>query len=338
VGGLVQQGRKVRKPPLPEIVVAPNAFKETFSPYEAAGLIARGLRRVLRARLILMPVADGGDGTIEALRSFLGGRLVTLPVTGPLGTPVRASYLRSGSTAVIEMARASGLKLVPPARRDPLVTTTRGTGELIVHAFRHGARSILLGVGGSATVDGGAGALEVVTPEMARRITILCDVDNPLLGPRGAARVFGPQKGATPEKVRLLEGRLSDWARGLRRRTGVDVRRLRGTGAAGGLSAGLAAYGARLVPGAEFILRTVGFPRPCDYVVTGEGCVDRTSMGGKAVGTVIRLSPAPVVLVCGRCELPRRVAFETGARSAAALVAAAARAGLWIKARLGASR
>jgi glycerate kinase len=323
---------------LPVIVVAPNAFKETFSPIEAARLIARGLRRSIRARIDLCPVADGGDGTIEALRAFLGGRLVTLPVTGPLGTPVRASYLRSGTRAVIEMARASGLRLVPPSRRDPLVTTTRGTGELIAHAWRHGARRILVGVGGSATVDGGRGALEVVTPAMARRITVLCDVDNPLLGPRGAAPVFGPQKGATPGKVRLLERRLADWAADLRRRTGVDVRRMRGTGAAGGLSAGLAAYGARLVRGAEFILKTVGFPRPCDFVVTGEGRVDRTSLGGKAVGTVMRWSPAPVAIVCGRCELPRLAAFETGDRSAAALVRAAERAGLWIKARLAGGR
>jgi glycerate kinase len=317
----------------PVIVVAPNAFKETFSPHEAARLIARGLRRVLKARLILVPVADGGDGTLDALRASIGGRLVQVTVTGPLRTPVRAGYLRAGRTAVIEMAKASGLKLVPPARRDPLVTTTRGTGELIAHAYARGVRRILLGVGGSATVDGGVGALEVVTPEMARCITILCDVRNPLLGPRGAARVFGPQKGATPEKVTLLEHRLAVWARELRQRTGVDVRRIPGTGAAGGLPAGLIAYGAKLVPGAEYILREAGFPRPCDFVVTGEGCVDKTSLGGKVVGTVLKLSPAPVVLVCGRCELKRR-AFETGDRSPEALVRAAERAGRWIKGRL----
>ena len=322
----------------PVIVVAPNAFKETFSPREAARLIARGLRRTVDARLVLIPIADGGDGTIEALRARLGGRLVTLPVTGPLGTIVRASYLRSGRTAVIEMARASGLKLVPPARRNPLVTTTRGTGELIAHAWRHGARKILLGVGGSATVDGGAGALEVVTREMARRVTILCDVQNPLLGQAGAARVFGPQKGATPDQVRLLERRLADWAGELKRRTGVDVRRIPGTGAAGGLPAGLVALGARLARGAEFILKAAGFPRPCDFVVTGEGRVDRTSLGGKAVGTVLRLSKAPVVLVCGRCDLPGKPAFETGDRSAGALVRAAERAGRWIQVKLAGGR
>src|SRR5207244_2567204 len=158
------------------------------------------------------------------------------------------------------------------------------------------------------------GALEVVTPAMARCITILCDVENPLLGPRGAARVFGPQKGATPSQVRILERRLADWADELRRRTGVDVQRLQGSGAAGGLPAGLVAYGAKLVRGAEYILREAGFPRPCDVVITGEGCVDRTSLGGKVVGTILKLSPAPVVLVCGRCRLKRR-AFETGDRS-----------------------
>ncbi len=323
----------------PVVVVAPNAFKETFSPLRAARLIARGLSRAIpRARLLLVPVADGGDGTLEALRAGLGGRLVRVRVTGPLGTPVRSRYLRAGRTAVIEMAEASGLKLVPPAKRNPMVTTTRGTGELIAHAFRRGAREILVGVGGSATVDGGAGALEAVEPRMARRVTVLCDVDNPLLGPRGAARVFGPQKGATPAMVRLLEARLARWARQLRARTGVDVRGLRGAGAAGGLAAGLAALGARLVSGADYILRAAGFPRPCDFVVTGEGRVDRTSLGGKAVGAVLRASPAPVVLVCGRCDLKGRPFFETRDRSAAALAEAAERAGRFIQARLGARR
>jgi glycerate kinase len=321
----------------PVIVVAPNAFKETFSPLEAARLIARGLRRALDARLLLLPLADGGDGTLESLRAAIGGRLVTVRVTGPLGAPVRASYLRAGKTAVIEMAKASGLKLVPPRQRNPLLATTRGTGELIAHAYDRGARRVLLGVGGSATVDGGAGALEVLTPDMTRCITILCDVENPLLGSRGAARVFGPQKGATPAQVKILEKRLRDWARILMKRTGIDVRRMKGAGAAGGLPAGLVAYGAKLVSGAEYILREAGFPQPCDFVVTGEGCIDRTSMGGKAVGTVLRLTPAPVVLVCGRCEL-RRTAFETGGRSAEALVGAAQRAGRWIKARLSSGR
>src|SRR5262249_53722173 len=160
-------------------------------------------------------------------------------------------------------------------------------------------------------------------------ITILCDVENPLLGPRGAAPVFGPQKGATPQKVRILERRLSDWAAELKARTGVDVRRIKGTGAAGGRPAGLVAYGAPVLPGAEYILREARFPRPCDIVITGEGCVDRTSLGGKVVGTILKLSPAPVVLVCGRCELKRH-AFETGDRSPEALVRAAERAGQWI--------
>ncbi len=317
----------------PLIVVAPNAFKETFSPREAARLIARGLRLTIDARIELVPVADGGDGTLEALRASLGGRLVSTRVTGPLGKPIRASYLRAGRTAVIEMARASGLRHVPLPERNPLRTTSRGTGEQILHAWNAGARRILLGVGGSATVDGGAGALAVLTPGIVRHVTVLCDVENPLLGPRGAAPVFGPQKGATPAIVRKLQRRLRGWAEFLRARTGVDVRWMKGAGAAGGMAGGFAAFGAKLVPGAAYILKAAGFPRPCDAVVTGEGCVDRTSLGGKAVGTVIRLSPAPVFLVCGRCLLPRR-AFETGGRSAAALVAAAGRAGRHIAALL----
>src|SRR6185295_10001816 len=175
------------------------------------------------ADLTLIPIADGGDGTLEALRSSIGGRKVHVRVTGPMRTEVRAFYLRSGKTAVIEMAKASGLKLVPENRRNPLVATTRGTGELIAHAYRHGARRILLGVGGSATVDGGRGATEVVTPEMARCVTVLCDVENPLLGPKGAARIFGPQKGATPRMVEMLEELNAIWARELKQRTGRDV-------------------------------------------------------------------------------------------------------------------
>jgi glycerate kinase len=321
----------------PVIVVAPNAFKETFSPREAARLIAQGLRRAIDARLILIPIADGGDGTLEALRASIGGKKVLVHVTGPMRTEVRADYLRAGRTAVIEMAKASGLKLVPPDRRNPLLATSRGTGELIAHAYRHGARRILLGVGGSATVDGGRGAIEVVTPAMARCVTVLCDVENPLLGPKGAARVFGPQKGASPSMVRTLESINEAWARVLKLDTGIDVRRIPGTGAAGGLPAALVAHGAKLVRGAEYILREAGFPRPCDFVVTGEGRIDQTSLGGKAVGTVLRLSTAPVALVCGRCDLDRP-AFETGDRSPSALVAAAQKAGEWIKARLGLSR
>ena len=322
----------------PRIIVAPTAFKETFTPLQAAKHMVRGIGRVLPARFEIVPIADGGDGTLESLRAALGGRLIRTRVTGPLSTPVRASYLKSGRTAVIEMAEASGLKLVPPKKRDPLVTTSRGTGELILHAWKGGARKILLGVGGSATVDGGAGALAVLNPQICGAITVLCDVENPLLGTRGAAPVFGPQKGATPAKVRILAQRLRGWAEFLKARTGVDIRWMRGAGAAGGLSGGFAAFGARLVPGAPFILKTAGLPRPCDVIVTGEGRIDRTSIGGKAVGEVLRLyRGTPVILVCGKCELPRK-AFETGRRSAAALEAAAERAGRHIKAILASGR
>jgi glycerate kinase len=279
------------------IIAAPTAFKETLTPLEAARTISRALRG---HSVTVLPIADGGDGTLECLRAALGGRLHRATVTGPLGRPVRAPFLLAEHTAVIEMADASGLKLVPPAKRNPLATTTRGTGELILAARGAGARRILLGVGGSATVDAGRGALDVL--DHARDVAVLCDVTTVLLD---APRVFGPQKGATPAMMPDLDARM----RSLPRR----VWRLRGSGAAGGLAGGLASIGARLVPGARFILRTLRFrerTRRADLVVTGEGRVDETSLAGKAVGEVLRVSRAPVVIVCGRCTIDPGVPFR----------------------------
>ena len=269
------------------IVAAPTAFKETLSPVQAARIIAHALHR---HRVIELPIADGGDGTLDCLRAALGGRIVRCRVTGPLGAPVRARLLLSGRTAVIEMADASGLKLVPPRLRNPLRTTTRGTAELILAARRAGARRILLGVGGSATVDAGRGALEVL--DHARDVTVLCDVKTRL---RDAPRVFGPQKGATAAMMPELDARM----RSLPRR----VWRLPGSGAAGGLAGGLASIGATLRPGAPFILRLLGFrrrARHADLIITGEGRLDETSMRGKAVGELLRIAPAPVAIICGR--------------------------------------
>ncbi len=272
------------------IVAAPTAFKETLSPVQAARIIARALRPL---RVLQLPIADGGDGTLDCLRAHFGGRVLRRTVTGPLGRPVRARVLHARDTAIIEMADASGLRLVPPSHRDPLCTTTRGVGELILAARKIGARRILLGVGGSATVDAGAGALEVL--DHARDVTVLCDVDTTLLD---APRVFGPQKGATRAMMPELNRRM----RALPRR----VWRIRGGGAAGGLAAGLASIGARLVPGAREILRLLRFrerTRGVDFVITGEGHVDATSLGGKAVGAALRASAAPVGIVCGRCTI-----------------------------------
>ncbi len=272
------------------IVASPTAFKETLSPVQAARIIARALRPM---RVLQLPVADGGDGTVECLHAHLGGRLLRRAVTGPLGRPVRARVLLARDTAIIETADACGLRLVPTSRRDPLRTTTRGVGELILAARKAGARRILLGVGGSATVDAGAGALDVL--DHARDVTVLCDVETTLLD---APRVFGPQKGATRAMMPELDRRM----RALPRR----VRRIRGGGAAGGLAAGLASIGARLVPGAHEILRLLRFrklTRGATFVITGEGQVDATSLAGKAVGEVLRTSAAPVGIVCGRCTI-----------------------------------
>lgn len=270
-------------------ILAFTAFKETLSPREACEAVAD-----LVPDPLLLPVADGGDGTLDVFP----GRWRRATVTGPLGVPVRARYRLDGRTAVLEMAQASGLKLVPKPRRNPMKTTTRGTGDLILAARRAGATRILLGVGGSATVDGGAGALELI--EDARDVTVLCDVETRLLD---APRVFGPQKGATPAMLPLLVERMKRLPR--------RVWRLKGGGAAGGLAAGLASVGATLVAGSSYILDRLRFrerTRRASLVITGEGRFDRTSLGGKAVGAVIRASRAPVVVICGDSDLSARQA------------------------------
>lgn len=282
----------------PLIVAAPTAFKETLTPLQATDAIARGVRRVLpRARIVRIPVADGGDGTREVLG--VGGTTRTARVLDPLGRPTRAPFTLVGTTAVVEMADASGLKLLRQEERDPEKTSTFGTGQLILAAFRAGARRILLGVGGSATVDGGEGALRALEDlRLCRRITVLCDVRTTSLE---APRVFGPQKGATPAAVKRLETRLRGF---LPRR----VWKRAGSGAAGGLAGGLAAHGAKLVPGADYFLRVLRFRRRirgARLVLTGEGRFDRTSLAGKIVGAVLRAcGRIPCVVLCGRCEVP----------------------------------
>ncbi|UPT72985.1 MAG: glycerate kinase [Elusimicrobiota bacterium] len=251
-----------------KVLVAPNAFKGSLSCADAARAMARGVRSALRgARVTAIPVADGGDGLIDALRAAQGGALVSAPAHGPLGERRRASYLWiSGKrTAVIEMARASGLALVAPARRRVMAATTRGTGDLMRDAVRRGARTIIVGMGGSASNDGGAGMARALgarlldcdgreLPDGAADLPRLCSVDaravrtllsgvkvialsdvtNPLLGPKGSARVFGPQKGASPAQVRALDRALAVWARALHRDLGVSVAAVPGAGAAGG--------------------------------------------------------------------------------------------------------
>jgi glycerate kinase len=250
--------------------------------------MATGLFRAGYDDVRTVPLADGGEGTLDALLAARGGSLRTVPVTGPLGDPVEASWAQlPDGTAVIEMARASGLALVAE-RNDPLRASTRGTGELIAAASRAGARRILVGVGGSATTDGGLGAVQALGWSLSGLdVSVACDVITPFLA---AAEVYGPQKGATAAQVSLLTRRLRRLAEEYERRTDVDVTAVEGGGAAGGLAGGLAALGARLEPGFELVAQAAGLEDAfddVDLVVTGEGRLDRTSFEGKVVGGVL---------------------------------------------------
>jgi glycerate kinase len=265
-------------------LVAPDSFKGTFSASEVAAAIAFGLRATGR-EAVELPVADGGEGTMEVLVGALGGELRTVTASDPLGRPVEAGFaLLPDGTAVVETAQASGLGLVDERERDAWAASTRGTGELIVAAANAGAERVIVTVGGSATTDGGAGAVEALDEAgMEVELDVLADVRTPF---EEAARVFGPQKGADPSMVKRLERRLNRQADGYRR----DPRGERMTGAAGGLSGGLwAQHGARLVPGAAYVLDAIGFDgrmRAAAFVVTGEGRLDEQTLQGKIVGEV----------------------------------------------------
>ncbi len=267
------------------VLVAPDSFKGTLSASDVAAAIARGIEAAGRP-VDLCPVADGGEGTLAALAPALGLRTLTATVSDPLGRPVPASFGLTESIAVIETAAASGLGRVSAGERDAFAASTTGTGELIAAAIAGGAETVYLGVGGSATTDGGAGAIKAITAAGGLRgtkLTVLCDVRTPF---EDAARVFAPQKGASNEDVRRLSARLNALARRLAR----DPRGLPMTGAAGGLAGGLwAALGAELVPGASFVLDAIGFDarmRAARAVVTGEGRLDSQSLAGKAVSEV----------------------------------------------------
>jgi glycerate kinase len=292
------------------ILVAPDSFKGTFSARQVAAAIGRGLEAAGR-RVDLCPLADGGEGTLEVVLEALGGKGARVAVEDPLGREVEASFRlveeRGGRTvAIVEMARASGLTLVPERQRDPLGASTFGTGQLILAAAAAGAETVYLGVGGSATTDGGSGALRAIRRGGGLgdvRLVVLCDVRTPF---EDAARVFGPQKGAGPAEVTRLTRRLGDLARRLPR----DPRGVPMTGAAGGLSGGLwAQLGAELVPGAAFVLEMLDFDhrmRAAHAVVTGEGRLDEQSLAGKAVSEVAtraRQSGVPCHAIVGERQL-----------------------------------
>jgi glycerate kinase len=351
-----------------KIVAAPAAFKGSLSPAEAATAMIEGARRAAPdADLIALPVADGGEGTVAALVAATGGHLLRRQVTGPLGDPVEAEFgllptdvipsfaqqseesrrratprSAATATAVIEMASAAGLSLVPQGLRDPRVTTTRGLGELIVAALDAGCRRLIVGIGGSASNDGGAGMAQVLgarlldaggralppggaalarlaridvsrlDPRLAQCETVVaCDVDNPLIGPQGASAVYGPQKGATPEMVAELDAALSHYAAIIARDLGKQVADRPGAGAAGGLGAGLMAFlDAEARPGVDVVLEAMRFRERiagADLILTGEGRLDAQTLRGKAVAGVSRIAREtgiPVIALAGRIDLP----------------------------------
>jgi glycerate 2-kinase len=290
------------------VLVAPDSFKGTFRATEVAAAIGRGLESAGLAPPDLCPVADGGDGTMEVLLTALGGETAAASVHDPLGREIEAAYalLEDGGTAVIEMARASGLALVAPEERDAVAASTRGTGELIAAAVTDGAQVVLLACGGSATTDGAAGAIEAIEEAGGpggARIVCLCDVSTPF---ERAAEVFGPQKGADPATVRKLTKRLNDLAQTLPR----DPRGRPMTGSAGGLSGGLwAQYGAVLEPGAAFVLEALDFDarmRAARAVIVGEGRIDEQTLQGKIAGEIAtraRQAGVPCFAIVGTREL-----------------------------------
>lgn len=336
------------------IIICPDSFKGSLSALEAASAINAGvIAAIADASTEIVPLADGGEGTVDALVGATDGEIVRLTVTGPVGRPIEAFYgiLGGGQVAVIEMAAASGLSLVPEDERNPLLTTTYGVGELIYSAYARGCRKFIIGIGGSATNDGGAGAmaalgarfmdsegrqlplgggalarLERIDTSSMRidlkqiEVRVACDVTNPLVGPEGASAVYGPQKGATPEMVEELDNALSKYASVILKDLGVDVAHMPGAGAAGGLGAGLAAFlGARLESGINIVLDVLKFDervRRSDLVITGEGRVDFQTVFGKTIsGVLAHAQPlgVPVVIVAGSVGQGTEALYDRGA-------------------------
>lgn len=323
-----------------KIIIAPDSFKESMCAEVAAKAVMKGFKMVFPdAQYVCLPIADGGEGTVDAFIAAVGGERVTIKVKGPLGEPTMAYYglLAARKTAVIEMAQASGLMLVAPEQRNPMLTSSYGTGQLIQDALDKGVSQIILGIGGSATVDGGVGMLQAlgavfyddkqnvlgtggkVLNQIAKidisaldsrlldcSINVACDVDNPLVGVRGAAVVFGPQKGATPEMVVELEKGLNRLADVIEQVKGQNYRHLAGGGAAGGISVAAAAFmNAQLKPGIDIVIEAVKLEQEIvdtSLVIVGEGSMDGQTAGGKApigIAKVAAKHHVPVIALSG---------------------------------------
>ncbi|MCX8956846.1 glycerate kinase [Erwinia psidii] len=336
-----------------KIVIAPDSYKESLTAQQVATQIELGFRDIFPdADYVRIPVADGGEGTVQAMVAATSGSLIRLRVTGPLGEPVDAFYGLSGDKrcAYIEMAAASGLELVPTARRDPLITTSWGTGELIRDALDKGVAHFIIGIGGSATNDGGAGMVQALGAKLLDqqgqqigcgggqlahlatidmgdfdprikncRFEIACDVTNPLLGEKGASAVFGPQKGATPEVVKQLDRALTHYAEVIHRELDIDVFSLVGGGAAGGMGAGLYAFcHAQLRRGVEIVTEALGLERlvkDATLVITGEGRIDSQTIHGKVpigVAKIAKRYNKPVIGIAGSLTSDVSVVHQHG--------------------------
>lgn len=336
-----------------KIVIAPDSYKESLTAMEVATAIENGFKEVLpNAEYIKLPMADGGEGTVQSLVDATDGRIVTATVTGPLGQQVEGFYglLGDGSTAVIEMAAASGIQLVEPEKRNPLLTTTYGTGELVKAALNAGVRHIIVGIGGSATNDGGIGMAQALGArlldsdgaelgfgggELSKlasidltnldkrladiQLEVACDVDNPLCGPKGASHVFGPQKGATPKMVEQLDANLAHYANIIRQTNGKEVIDQAGAGAAGGLGAALLGlFDASLRPGINIVMDAVNLAevvKDADLVITGEGRIDSQTIHGKTPIGVARTAKQynlPVIGIAGSTAQDCRVVHDHG--------------------------
>lgn len=346
---------------LKKIVIAPDSFKESLSAMDVAKAIEAGFREIYsQAHYVCVPMADGGEGTVEAMVAATGGQIITTPVTAPLGNKVDGFFglLGDGETAVVEMAAASGLHLVPAAQRDPRITTSYGTGELILAALERGVTAVIIGIGGSATNDGGAGMMQALgarflddeghelapggaalarlarldlsalDPRLAQvSVTVACDVDNPLCGEKGASAVFGPQKGATPEMVSELDTALRRFGEQLEAATGKTIISAPGAGAAGGMGAALLGMlNAELRPGIEIVIESLGLAqavRDADLVITGEGRLDSQSIHGKTpigVARVAKQFQRPVVAIAGSLTPDYQIVHEHGIDAAFSVI------------------
>lgn len=343
------------------ILIAPDAFKDSLSAKAVASHIAKGIKKVLPdAELTQIPLSDGGEGLLEALVTPLKGKLITVKVNDPLMRPIEASYgiLGDGQTAVIELAAASGLERLHPNERNPLVTSTYGTGQLVQHALDRGCKKLIIGLGGSATNDAGMGLVKALGGQFLNsqgkpigqgggaladldcidlsqldnrladcKVIAACDVTNPLTGPKGASHVFGRQKGGRPQDLEQLDSNLSHLATIIQTQLGKSVQTIKGTGAAGGTAMGLLTFtNAELKPGIELImdeLQMENHIKKTDLIITGEGRIDQQTLYGKTLIGIAKRAKhhrIPVIAIAGQVETDLKALYESGLTAAFAIV------------------